>query len=1294
MKLTSRNGLFLTFFSLVMFFGGTGYVSADFNPLDINGNSILDKDESQIFVDSNISLPAGEYFFQNLTITNGSTLTLLGDPGSLNSFKGVKINATNLTVESGSSISANGRGYFIGPGTPPTNLYFAGASYGGVGDSNIATSTYGSATYPRDLGSGSGDSGGGAIEFVISNTLSNNGSISASGRSSGSGGSILINTNILAGSGVFQANGGGIFITGYFASLGGGGRVAVYYKSFSFTGEVVARGGCGSYDGFSLTCSDSGTVGFFDILNNNFWTNTSWRFLKNDGPFHFNHIVLKNSAKVKAEDGATITANDLVLDNVSVLDIADNELINIPIINISNGSSATLSGSGALNAETINLTENSGIVASPQKILYLKVKNLTVESGSFINADEKGYSNGVGPGAPVGDALYFAGASYGGAGYLNIPSSTYGSSTEPVDFGSSGNGYHPHGGGAIRLLVTGTLSNDGTISADGGSTSSGGSIYVTANNLIGAGAFHANGGQNYCPNVCFGSGGGGRVAIYYQNSTFSGGAESLGGLFCYYGCPRLGENGTVVMEQYTPTPVCTTDCFSNVLFIPGIMGSRLYQSGEELWVSSSDSKQADLALDIQGKSINDIYTKDDTQNNGELDETGIVDDVYSFNIYQSFITDLKNWKNDGTIKDYAFIPYDWRLSLNDIITNGATTTGNKLSYTQTQDFSESFILKKLEELQKSSKSKKVTIIAHSNGGLVVKALIQKLKDTNNPLYDKIDKIIFIAVPQVGTPDAMAELLHGESLSYGTIMYDQRSRQLSENMPSIYNLLPSSGYFTTIDPAFAVDKVFSFENKPFFSPQTSQYGLFVSNPTELKNYVLGTDGRSKPAYNDTIQPNIGNSFLYSQAETVHQYLDSWQPSQTTKVIQVAGWGEETLAGLDYKTYAGFSPHTDYLSYTPRMVVDGDGTVVVPSALWMSTSTPNVERWWVDLSKYNRLFSLHISRKHRDILEISNLSDFIKSEIISSTFIDPNNILVNNAPNSSSDAPHLHYTLHSPLTLGVTDSQNRYTGQDPTTRQIREEIPGVTYRQIGDVQFLSIPEGIVHILKLKGYQDGNFSLDIDKQEGNTITQSTSFQGIPSSASTVVTMNIGSSLDVASSTLNIDQNGDQTVDKILKAAPGGITVYDVTPPEISISFSTSTREVMFSGIDTSPVTLTHSIASTIAVDYQGNKSVLNYTRYKEKPTRLKLSFNTIIRNELSTTFPNTNVQYNWAEKNGVLTDLDTNVTIKGVEMFVFNYKKVTNTTTIREKLKNGTNTSIIRQGFVVVKVETGGNEIKINY
>ncbi|MEK7471123.1 MAG: alpha/beta hydrolase [Patescibacteria group bacterium] len=1264
--------LLFSFFVLYFAFCGVFFVpkAIAVSPLDLNGNGINDADEAEVVLSSNISLPAGEYFFNNLTITNNATLILLGDPLSSSAFKGVKINAVNLTINFGASISADNKGYGANQGPGASSNDSIGASYGGLSNGAATYSkTYGSATKPTDLGSGGVGYGGGAMRIVVSDTFTNNGIVSSGGNVSSSGGSIYVTAKKIVGSGVLRANGGGLMFGSYYKSPGGGGRVALYYENSSFTGKAEAKGGCGSYDGWSMTCSENGTVGLFDESSNDLYLNNSWRFQKNDSPFNLNNINISNGAKVSSEDGANITAKDIILDKTSTL---------------------TLSGGEIINANLVSILGNSNITVIPEKILSLKVSNLNIENGSSISADGKGYINGLG----TPDTFYEAGASYGGKGGGAMAKPVYGSDTEPVDFGSGTESRR--GGGAIRLVVDNIFKNDGIVSANGNyDRVSGGSIYVNANKISGTGAFQANGGNSSWPYGLIG-GAGGRIAIYYKTFDFSGTANALAGTYCYYGCVLAGENGTVVMKPLVT--VYTVDCFSNVLFLPGIMGSRLYEqdgSGDkELWVSHNDSNHADLALDNQGKSINStIHTKDDTKNNGELDETGIVDDVYSFNMYQSFISDLKKWKNDEKIiADYDFIPYDWRLSLGDIITNGASFNGN-ISYNTFQNFSESFIFKKLEDLQKSSKSGKVTIIAHSNGGLVAKALIQKLKDTNNPLYDKIDKVILIAVPQVGTPDAVINLLHGSEIGpFGFIMRADRSRQLSENMSSVYNLLPSAGYFTMPQVPFVPENLITFENKLFFNLQKSIYGLNISDEVDLKNYILGTEeSRIKPSFSDTVHPNNGNNTLYDQAQAVHQILDNWQPSPNTKVIQVAGWGEETTVGLDYKAYVDFSGN-EYLSYKPRKVIDGDGVVVVPSALWMSQS-PNVERWWVDLNKYNE--ENIPDRVHRDILEVSDLLDFINSEIKDSTFIDTNNVLVNDTSTLISNKPRLHYTLHSPLTLGIMDTQGRYTGEDPITKEIKQEIPGVNYEKIGDVQFISIPTGISYTLKMQGYQQGSFSLDVEKQEGNSISESTSFQGIPSSSSTIATMNITPDSEVLNTDLKIDQNGDGTIDKTLQATLDGITVYDINPPELQVTFNINTKDVVFSAqdaIDKNPTIIITKTSVTLT-DNSGNTTIIPFIKLRENNTKLKFSYNKIIRNGIITIVPNTNIVYDWQEKKGVLTDLDTKITIKNVEKYTFNYKKAIDLTIIKEKIgKNITTTK--KQGFVAVTLKTNEDNLDVSY
>jgi pimeloyl-ACP methyl ester carboxylesterase len=748
---------------------------------------------------------------------------------------------------------------------------------------------------------------------------------------------------------------------------------------------------------------------------------------------------------------------------------------------------------------------------------------------------------------------------------------------------------------------------------------------------------------------------------------------------------------------------------SNVMFFPGVMSSRLYEevgtvdcsSGlvsndcireSELWVSVLDANHSRLELNSNGDSVNNIFTKDDTQSVNDENETGIIDEAYGTDVYNSFINSLSSWKSDGIINDYHFIPYDWRLSLDDVINNGATTTSGRLTYRNDQNFSESYILKKLEDLQKTSGSGKVTLIGHSNGGLVIKALVQKLKDTNNPLYEKIDQIILVAVPQVGTPDALVALLHGKPLGYGAIMGNARARQLVENMPSLYNLLPTESYFDSITFSSTTPAIVNFEDHVDFVTQLNEYGTTITNEDELENFIVGTDGRNKPSFSDTVNPNIGNSVLYTRAESTHSVLDNFEPASTTKVIQVAGWGVETISGLDYvirRSADGFY----YKSYKVQKVIDGDGTVVVPSALWMSTTNSSIERWWVNLEEYNS--DNAPDRVHKNILEISNLQDFIESKISNSSFIDNENIVVNNASTLLSSETRLHYTLHSPLTLGVTDSQGRYTGLDPVTGNVKDEIPDVFYEQIGEVQFISAPSDLALTLKMKGLDNGSFSLDIDKQQGNTILDSVSFQAIPTNTSTLVDMPILPNINISSSTLNIDNNGDGNVDKVLGFDGESTVVYDTITPELKVTFDLLSKDVVLVGtdnLDPNP-TLVVSTTSVKIIDNQKNVTEIPFVKLKDKPTKLKFVYNKIVRNGLEIEVPNTHIVYDWQEKKGVLTDLDTRVFVKGVEKYVFSYKKVQDKTVIKERSGNNVVTTT-RSGFVPVTVQTEGSLLNVTY
>lgn len=780
-------------------------------------------------------------------------------------------------------------------------------------------------------------------------------------------------------------------------------------------------------------------------------------------------------------------------------------------------------------------------------------------------------------------------------------------------------------------------------------------------------------------------------------------------------------NGLVKLHTNisTTTPTCTINCNSNILFLPGIMGSRLYEdengTQKERWANFFDVNQARLEMDSNGYSINNLYTSTST---GIVDEVGITNSLADGNIYKSFLGDLKNLKATSTsgtaplINDYSLIPYDWRLPLNEIVANGKEVDGKVYYGSTVPNLNDSFIVKELQRLVTGSKTGKVTVVAHSNGGLVTKELIQQLKETNNPLYDKIDKVIFVAVPQVGTPDAVLGLLHGTDIGYkGVYVSPQRTRQLLNNMPVGYNLLPSETYFNNLSPLV--------EFSPAQISQNLSYGSTINTYQEYIDYLKGTEGRTTPDYSDTISPAKANPVLLQNAIDTHQRLDSWLPATSTEVYQIAGWGIYTPSGIKYSDVKECAPQSSqYLAstgcvYTTKTTVseqlkyNGDGTVLSGSAQEMGESS-QVKNYWVDMLGYKNatssilgvVFNKNTSRKHKDILEVSTLRDFIKNIITSPSPSLPQYVSTTEPVYTYSDAtPYATYRIHSPLHLTVIDNQGNITGYSTSTGQILENIKGSQYLESADVKTVLLPKDTPHQVILTAYASGSFTLEASTLNGNDVVQTTVFEAIPTSTSTVAILtNTGTGVS-ASTPLTLDFDGNGTTDKTISTQTGQTAVYDTTPPELQLTFSTSTKDVLLSAIDNidQNPSLTMGTSTVTLKDSQNNTTIINFKKLKDTPTKLVLVYNQITRNGIATTTPNTRIEYDWALKNdGTIKDLDTKAIIKGIEKTIFNYKKQNNQTTVKNKsIQTGQVVTTTQSGFVSVTVLTSSsNLLNVSY
>ena len=556
-------------------------------------------------------------------------------------------------------------------------------------------------------------------------------------------------------------------------------------------------------------------------------------------------------------------------------------------------------------------------------------------------------------------------------------------------------------------------------------------------------------------------------------------------------------------------------CCSSVLFIPGVEGSRLYTSGifseNQLWEPNRNADVEKLYLDSNGKSLNQsIYTRDiiKTTNYHFLD----------IDVYKAFSDSMGALVSSGSISAWQALPYDWRLDYNDIIING-TKTSNLFTAT-------SSVIQAIKDLAQSSKTGSVSIVAHSNGGLLAKAIIEELKREGESWL--VDKLILVAVPQLGTPQSISAMLHGygQSLFHDIILSSSVARTLSENMPTAYNLLPSEKYMSqSTAPLITFDS--SIDS---VSNLRKIYGDTVSDSATLNNFLLGTtDNRKKPSSSDLETPNILNNTLLANAKNVHQDLDNWTPPSGVAVTQIVGWGLDTVSGVKYqKKTVGhceqFCVSTDILDYQPIMDFNGDGTVIRLSASALTAPT-----YYVNLAGINT--SQNTNRSHMDILETSEAQTLVKNIVLGQQVLLPDNV-VTSLPNHTGNS--LQASTHSPVSISLYDALGNHTGLVNVSSSTSDltfyeaKIPNSYYLPFGEGVYTGIENSATTTIAIQGTGVGTFTLNIDKVSDGVAT-STVFEDLPVLPTTVATL---VSSPAATSSLILDLNGDGKTDMTVVA------------------------------------------------------------------------------------------------------------------------------------------------------------------
>ncbi len=554
----------------------------------------------------------------------------------------------------------------------------------------------------------------------------------------------------------------------------------------------------------------------------------------------------------------------------------------------------------------------------------------------------------------------------------------------------------------------------------------------------------------------------------------------------------------------------SSTCCSNILFIPGLQASRLFRTEidarmtahtNRLWEPNRNADVKKLFLNASGSStISGIYAE------------GPIDAAFGIaGIYGSFMEYLDALQNRGTIRKWKSYGYDWRKPVAQVVAGSeqrATTTESLTTI--------------LEDLAASSNTGKVSIVAHSNGGLIAKYLVKKMAEAGKD--GLVDTVISVGVPYLGTPQAILGLLHGDgqSIGGGALLKQSVARELGINMPSAYSLLPSKEYFKkALGPTIA------------FASTTIQD---IDTYNQQKDFIVDAkNARRTTVGSKTTLPIEGNKLLVAAAEALHSILDPFSWPASIAHWAIVGWGNKTAKGVIYsdKTECrgpGLRPLciTSTL-YEPISTLFGDGTVVMQSAAHDGGDVVSI-----DLPAQEEVDSMEI--KHANILESSTVQEVI-GDIITSTSGDVEKVdhikdTLANLPGVSVGMPDQHdeeeftvISTHSPVELHLYDAHGNHTGLIAPPAELEFEdgdegldedlytfyenkIPGTDFEiregDIGNETYITLGKNAKgsYNVSIQGTGPGTFDYIVERIKGDEIMDRVEYLDIPVTSLTVAT------------------------------------------------------------------------------------------------------------------------------------------------------------------------------------------------
>lgn len=511
--------------------------------------------------------------------------------------------------------------------------------------------------------------------------------------------------------------------------------------------------------------------------------------------------------------------------------------------------------------------------------------------------------------------------------------------------------------------------------------------------------------------------------------------------------------GNPVLGDIDFIPFLTAKPSQNIplIIIPGITGSYLYKDYDdhsEIWPNVNK-----LVLNINKDSfLDDLSLNRDA--NGNLNFPMIVGDI------------VRNAKFENNLKDYESHIFDYFIDY--FLDNGYEEDADLFVFPYDWRFSNiktaELLDEKINEVLEATGVDKVDIASHSMGGIVAKTYIKNFGG------EKINHLVFMGTPHLGAPKGAKALVYGDNMGLEiaktfNILSPYRIKIISQNMPSVYELIPSKKYFSDVGGYLNI------------------IGQGMLNYDKSKSFLFSK--------------NLNQS-LYNNANTLHDEIDDIDFGDIN-IGNIISCGIGTFGHIIIRPEKRMGPFVLEEDFDIGFT-SGDTTVPTGSA----GATNIGQKYFVDKISHGTMPS------SGDVPELAY--KIIKNE-------DTSSFSTNEDICTPVEGDVL--SKHSPIDLHVYDEYGNHAGPDENGN-IENNIDGVVYEILEDKAFVFLPKGRIYRIEGMATNSGEFDLALESVYGDDTLNTRYWQDININENSQIEIFVNSG---NYGELMLDSDGDDT-------------------------------------------------------------------------------------------------------------------------------------------------------------------------